>query len=52
MRTLRPENAHLGGKGVKETIFTTNGFTKRKVDHDCFEKQNLQLQELYAKSKQ
>ena len=36
---------------MQETLFTTNGFNKKKFDHDCYEKQNRQLTDLYAKSR-
>ena len=51
MKTLTPINAHLGGRAVTGSLFTTNGFIKKKFDHDCFEKQNRQLMQLYAESK-
>ena len=40
---MRPVNSEQGGKAMKGTLFTTNGFIKKKFDHDNFELQQEQL---------
>lgn len=37
---LKPINSEQGGKAIGKTLFTSNGFNKKKFDHDCFELQN------------
>ena len=48
---LKPINENLGGQPVQKTIYTTNGFNRVKFDHDCFEKQHVQLMKAYTRSK-
>ena len=48
---MRPVNSEQGGKAMKGTLFTTNGFNRKKFDHDNFELQQEQLMEIYTESK-
>ena len=48
---LLPINAEYGGKPVRGTVFTTNGFIKRKVDHANLELQTAQLSQMFYKTR-
>ena len=50
-RVLQPDHVEHGGKPVQATLFTKNGFVKRKIHFDNLEKQNRQLVELWAESR-
>ena len=36
---MKPVHSDQGGKEMRGTLFTTNGFIRKKFDHDNFELQ-------------
>ena len=50
-RVLQPDHVELGGKPIQATLFTKNGFVKKKIHYENLEKQNRQLIELWAESR-